>query len=1520
VNLFCTRFRKRFISRLAATMSAVLICSFFPGLWTGNTAEAAQVPGTSLRTVTMQVYAVEDAYAKGGIDAGNNFGSAGVLHVKYSLTTPNSMRESFLKFDLGAVPGRIAHAQLHLYGAATDGTAASGKAVTVSVYQAENDSWSESALTWNTKPAAAQAAGSGITVFNRQPGAWYSDDVTAYMKAKQAKGDAKASLVLLDQRRADCIVAFNSREAAANPPYLSITYELPESGDTAPPAWPEGSVLAASAAEDGSALLLQWPAAEDESGVAFYRIYADGSLQVQLPGDVRSYRLEGVAPGQTLQLQVQAADPGLQWSEPGLSAVAAIPGEPSAPGEEPMPLTAFMSTLGGMSYLPVVKNGQADHWSGLEAMGLPADNSQVYVTGWGGASDLSAKVKFAYDEENFYARFEVKDQVHRGITGSSMWSGDSIQMAFSADGAAYETEYGLGLTESVPEVWRWAAGNAQLGKETVALTAARNEAAQTTVYEAAFPWKALFKEKPADSFQFTYLINDNDGSGRRGWLQWTNGIGLGKDSAQFGTAKLVTDGAGWLSWLSAPASAMVGESVTRTLDLLNFGQAETTLLVRSAELGVERAITVPAGHAVRLAFPVQYGERGEYLAHFEIEDTATGAAETHQSSIAVYESDAQLLARFDLVESLLPGLEALLDQARQQEIPVDYETVNVTVIKDFIQYGKNDVQNGEKERAVYVADQLNLLYREATDNLQAYLDGSKEAKAVLRYRTGSSPIRIDGYSFIADVADSFGDTVRKDRVIFTGYGHFDEVRRDIPKFSGYGTNLIQVEFGPRQAILQSEVWTVWTSSKSGGVQADITVDQSVYRSGTGSLSIVNQSPAASNVFARVWQKVAVEPNTTYQVKAWIKGQDVKNAWFLGGNGWRTRCQAPKGTYDWTEVGCTYTTGSQETSLEFMLLSENTGTVWFDDITITPSGGGENLLLFPGFDDRVIDPDKGYLVSEASIQSNLVQVLEKAAEHNIAVNVLLSPHYFPAWMKAEWPELNSNAIGFIKYNIEAPKARQVIKDYLQAVIPLIKDSPALHSVTLSNEPVFDTRRDAAAHTPAFREYLREQYNGDIAGLNLVYGTGYSGFGEVPMPLDYSATPQFYDWYRFNSKLFTSWHQWMADIVHEIAPGLPVHSKVMNSTLGGLEQGIDFEGMAALSDISGNDSSNYLNTGVDGQTEQYRYYDFLSSLKEAPVFNSEEHIIRDGDSNYVPEQVDHMRTVLWQGAMHRRSASTIWVWARTYSKTSDFRGSVLHRPDVVAEVGKTSLDLNRLVEKVTAFQNDRAKVAILYSLPALAYEASTTYPQAVRKLYRAVSLSGAGVDIITEKQLREGKGNEYSMILVPQQQHLERDSLDNLLQYQESGGTVAIQGADSLHQDEHNQALDETAREAVFDRAIILDKSWSNLQVQEWLRTTPFYQTAVPVVLIDEATGLPVADVEWRSVQKDGQWLLNIANYGSTAKTVSVLVNGRLVTSAQSLIDGVSWSGDTLALPRLSPVLLQWAADEDPGTDPGTHDRD
>jgi hypothetical protein len=57
----------------------------------------------------------------------------------------------------------------------------------------------------------------------------------------------------------------------------------------------------------------------------------------------------------------------------------------------------------------------------------------------------------------------------------------------------------------------------------------------TYVYEAAFPKELLapFQMKEGAQFGFTFLLNDNDGGGRRGWLEWTPGIGTGYNPRYF---------------------------------------------------------------------------------------------------------------------------------------------------------------------------------------------------------------------------------------------------------------------------------------------------------------------------------------------------------------------------------------------------------------------------------------------------------------------------------------------------------------------------------------------------------------------------------------------------------------------------------------------------------------------------------------------------------------------------------------------------------------------------------------------------------------------------------------------------------------------------------------------------------------------------------------------------------------------------------------------------------------------------
>ena len=63
-----------------------------------------------------------------------------------------------------------------------------------------------------------------------------------------------------------------------------------------------------------------------------------------------------------------------------------------------------------------------------------------------------------------------------------------------------------------------------------------------TYYELKIPWSEItLSDKPPKNGElvFSTLINENDGNGRSSWLEWTPGIGNGKNPGLFGKLPLV---------------------------------------------------------------------------------------------------------------------------------------------------------------------------------------------------------------------------------------------------------------------------------------------------------------------------------------------------------------------------------------------------------------------------------------------------------------------------------------------------------------------------------------------------------------------------------------------------------------------------------------------------------------------------------------------------------------------------------------------------------------------------------------------------------------------------------------------------------------------------------------------------------------------------------------------------------------------------------------------------------------------
>lgn len=157
-----------------------------------------------------------DAWVQDGTAANTNFGSATDLEVKVSNTGFN--HETYISFNVSSISGNVTSATLNLFGELET----AGAGYTVDVIPT-NGAWSESTITWNTKPADGTPILASTTV-SGTTGQWYSLDLTSYIQSQIAAGQTTISLAIEGAAFTSGGYAdFNSREAASNTPQLVVT-------------------------------------------------------------------------------------------------------------------------------------------------------------------------------------------------------------------------------------------------------------------------------------------------------------------------------------------------------------------------------------------------------------------------------------------------------------------------------------------------------------------------------------------------------------------------------------------------------------------------------------------------------------------------------------------------------------------------------------------------------------------------------------------------------------------------------------------------------------------------------------------------------------------------------------------------------------------------------------------------------------------------------------------------------------------------------------------------------------------------------------------------------------------------------------------------------------------------------------------------------------------------------------------------------------------------------------------------
>ena len=1162
-------------------------------------------------------------------------------------------------------------------------------------------------------------------------------------------------------------------------------------------------------------------------------------------------------------------------------------------------------------------DGENGDWQDYTEMNMPVMSDQYYVMNEDyivGGMDATATYKFCYDENNLYILINVKDNTHCFYDNAAdYWKGDSVQLAICAQGHTYDTEISFvhnedekkGTVYSAAAIDAGAAANVKLSTKRVG---------DVTTYEAAVPWDTTFVERP-EKCLLSFLVNENDGLGRAYLIEVApKGISIApKTSIDFPLLELVEEGKDWYAWIEGPAKIMMNEESIYDVYLVNRG-GDKQVKIDIPLFESKETVVIPANSGIRRQFkyvPKDYGEKN-------IECIFSDSKSTISSNFDVFADPSKEYFNETIEELKYNGklLQNLIRRCKKLGINPDYEEVRCTIYNRFIEWFEDDLDHKEFSRSEYTLSCLKEIYEETKTALYSYLNGSAKPLEVPKYVV--SDMEIDGSRIITD-AEYKGEIVRRP-MFMVGMHMYDT--DDIQYLPDFGYNNVQIEIGVSQHMKVSSGIKDWMAVSWGDTKIpDHTLERTTEEKANGnySLKMVFRSQKENNLYRTVYQSFECKPNTTYYwgFKAKAENASAVHASPTGGSPYNERVVLPEGTYDWTSFDYTYTTGDEATFLKpCFIFNGPTSAFYIDDYYVYEAGSDVNLIKNPGFEEEI---EEGTIAQHSyDIAANKLSYIKAAEENNVSVDLLLTPHYFLNPLFETYKDLKYPGEGFIKFYYDHPIARKVMEEHIETLIKETEKFDCINSICVINEP-WHTTNASEHYREGWIEHLKNEYNNDISKLNTVYGTDYADFADVPYVYGTQPSLMLYDYVKFNDSVQTEFIKFLVDTVRKYTDK-PVHSKTMmyfgsddTEKRWHLGDGADPENLVDFTDINGNDSELRImtpfDTYLDGKILQKSIlYDFNRSLKEAPVYNSEDHIANNEEKMYDPAFAKNVRSEQWMSAMHGRSMTSIWNWDRSRSRSYTADG-LTFRPDVMDEIAKSAMDLNRLSEYVYEIIDKKADCGVYMSKATRVI--NREHVNAVYKIYENIIYQGIKPMFAADSQPE--LMHKYDILFMPDCKNIPLKTLNELKAFVDSGKKLVIFGKDTIEKDEHGQPLPEDIVSYVKSRAEIYDIESDGRRV-----TTPdddiynaideLTKDKQRVVLIDSETGKKLRNAEWQwtefeDINGESGMLINMSNYDwNNSKTVKLYIDGNLVENEFELRSNKAIASE-FVLESFSPILIK-----------------
>ena len=568
--------------------------------------------------------------------------------------------------------------------------------------------------------------------------------------------------------------------------------------------------------------------------------------------------------------------------------------------------------------------------------------------------------------------------------------------------------------------------------------------------------------------------------------------------------------------------------------------------------------------------------------------------------------------------------------------------------------------------------------------------------------------------------------------------------------------------------------------------------------------------------------------------------------------------------------------------------------------------GYNTMQFE-VDWRVFQPREN-LFKPAYAEELFLRTADRAVRNNCRIDLLLSPHYFPGWAKEKWPDAKNCSGGFFGYCVHNPEIRQAVRRYFRKVVSIAKDHPALNSFCVANEPESMRVSGCPFVRREFADWLARRY-GAVDKMNALWRTDYKTFADVPIPVhpDLPAKPEALEFVRFNRETFSNFLGFLAACVREEAPAVPLHAKVVTDQIftrgRGVFWSIDIERLAELFDYLDGDPLNffvnwgdrpYLNRWVGRQAG----YEFMRSMADKPIFNSENHNIEDRWRLPIPGE--HIYSALWQDAVHGQSHTAVWTYERAIATNQTCFGLILERPRCFYAQNRCALDLNRLADKLAPIQNQKYGVVVLWSLASQVMSGGDGGKFLAG--YAAASMLGQQVGVVTERRLeafvrtgiRARPLDDVRVVILPDITHLSEDAYLGLRRLEKEGVAVVACGKpltfDDFGNERAGRAFPSVCSEITTDAALA-DALFGAMG--------GWNMSALPRVRAIDSDR-PVFGVETHGYVKKDKIFLSVVNH--LRKAVDV----RLPGAGVDLITGRPLA-ERVTVPPLMPIFAEVGTD-------------